>query len=234
MTTLDALQQRWQSQDARLDEVLTLNRRILLALESGKARTALERVARTLWIQFAIDALAVLALGSFIGNRAEALLTGAAGEWRFVAPALALFLPAVAILASVVAQLVELRAIDPASAVTEMQSRFERLRTRRIAITKAVILACPTLWIAIAIVLLRGLFRVDLYAWLPLWWIWLNVAVGLLLVPITIWASRKLLDRLGHRPSVQRLARDLAGTGFDEAREQLARLAAFEREERTG
>jgi hypothetical protein len=231
MDSIDAMQQRWQAHDARLAEVVHLNRRILLSLESGRTRSALERVARTLWTQFAVDALAVLALGSFVGGRVASALAGAPLEGRFLIPALALLLPAIAVFAAVIAQLAQLAAIDPAGPVTEMQRRLERLRTRRIAVTKAVILLAPALWIAVAIVLLRGLAGVDLYAWVPRWWIWLNVGVGLALVPVMIWASRRFFDRLGHLPRVQRLAHDLAGTGFREAHEQLARLAAFERED---
>ncbi|MEO8505027.1 MAG: hypothetical protein ABI609_14100, partial [Acidobacteriota bacterium] len=121
---LDALQQRWQMQDARLDEMLTLNRRLLSALERGHARTALHGVARTLWTQFAIDALAVFGLGTFIGNR----LAHFTAELRFLVPAIALFLPAIAIFASVIWQLVQLAGIDAAGPVTVMQRRLERLR----------------------------------------------------------------------------------------------------------
>ena len=51
MTTLDMdqMQQRWQAQDAKLDQVLSLNQRMLGAMERDKTRSALDGVFTLLW-----------------------------------------------------------------------------------------------------------------------------------------------------------------------------------------
>jgi hypothetical protein len=59
----------------------------------------------------------------------------------------------------------------------------------------------------------------------------LNVSVGAILIPIALGASRRYVETLVHHPLAQKVARDLAGASLSDARDQLASLAAFERED---
>lgn len=224
---LDPMQQRWRSQDARLDRALAVNDRALRMLAGGQVRGALGRVSRTLWIECALNAVPVLLLGGFIGNRLEALR----GEARFLVPAAVLLAASIALLAAIVVQLVRLAAIDPAEPVSTTQRKLEELHVLRIRVTTAVILFGIAMWLPIAIVLLRAWPGIDLYALLPGRYLLANLAFGLALVPLTRWLSRAYGARISANPALRRIVDDLAGRSMNDARAKLAGLAAFARED---
>lgn len=225
-TDFDALQKRWQAQDARLDAMLALNQRMLHTLQRDQTRGALGGVFVALWVQFAIDLLAVLLLGSFLGNR----LGTWESELRFMIPAAALFVGAVAIFATVIRQLVMLYAIDASGPVSDVQRQLDTLHALRLLVARAVILIAPTLWIPIAIVGLRALFDFDTYAWFPMYFLVINLIVGALFIPIVYWLSIRYGERLLRYPWIARLNEDLAGRSLSEARARLAELAMFQRD----
>jgi uncharacterized membrane protein YjgN (DUF898 family) len=235
MTTLDfdTLQQRWQTQDAKLDQVLSLNRRMLGAMERDKTRGALDGVFKLLWWQFAIDGLAVFLLGYFVGNRllADGQMTAAAwdAQFRYLLPAAVLAVGAIAVLASVIKQLAMLYAIDPSKPVSEVQQTIEQLHAHRVWVAKAVILVAPVLWVPIMIVGLQGLLGFDVYALVPKSFIWINLVVCGLFVPVVYGLARVYGERAMKYPWVRRLHDELAGRAMVEARERLAELEAFRR-----
>jgi len=220
---LETLQARWTAHDARLNDVLRINRRLVRTIEQGQARTSLQRFRWSLWWQIAVNAIAAIALGLFMAQHY--------GEPRFMAPAVALHVYVVVALAIAARQLVMLSRIDHDGPVTQMQQRLEALRAFRIRATIGIILSAMMLWVPVYIVLLEGVFGVSVYDWLPVWFLVLNIGVGVVLIPIALWASRRYADALGAHPIAQRVVRDLAGTSFNDARDQLAALAAFERED---
>ena len=225
-TDFDALQKRWQAQDARLDAMLELNQRMLHTLQRDQTRGALGSVFPLLWIQFGIDLLAVFLLGSFLGNR---LATWEA-ELRFMIPAAVLFVGAVEIFATVVRQLVMLYTVDSSGPVSDVQRQLGTLHALRLRVAQITILVAPTLWIPIAIVGLRALFDFDTYAWFPMYFLVINVVVGALFIPVVYWLSRRYGQRLLRYPWIARLNEDLAGRSLSEARARLTELAAFQRE----
>ena len=225
-TDFDALQQRWQAQDARLDAMLELNQRMLQTLQRDQARGVLGRVFLMLWVQFAVDFLAVLLLGSFLGNR----LGTWQSELRFVIPGAVLFVGAVAVFATVIRQLVMLYAIDASGPVSEVQRRLDTLHALRLQVARAIILIAPALWIPIFIVGLRALFDFDTYAWFPMSFLVINIVAGALFIPVVYGLSRRYGQRLLRYPWIARLHEDLAGRSLAEARARLAELATFQRE----
>ena len=229
MTTIDfdALQKRWQAQDTRLDAMLELNQRMLRTLQRDQARGALGGVFVALWVQFGIDLLAVLLLGSFLGDR----LGTWQSELRFVIPAAVLFVGAVAIFATVIRQLVMLYAIDSSGAVSDVQRQLDTLHALRLRVARITILVAPTLWIPIAIVGLRAWFDFDTYAWFPMYFLVINLVVGALFIPVVYWLSKRYGERLLRYPWITRLNEDLAGRSLYEARARLAELATFQRED---
>ena len=229
MTTIDfdALQQRWQAQDARLDAMLELNQRMLQTLQRDHTRGALGGVFTLLWVQFGIDLLAVFLLGSFLGNR----LGTWESELRFVIPAAFLFVGAVAIFATVIRQLVMLYAVDASGPVSEVQRQLDTLHALRLRVARAVILIAPTIWLPLAIVGLRALFDFDTYAWFPMYFLVVNLVVGALFIPVVYWLSKRYGERLLRYPWIARLNEDLAGRSLSEARARLAELTTFQRED---
>jgi hypothetical protein len=225
-TDLDALQQRWLAQDHRLDEMLELNRRMLRRLESDQKRGALSGVFALLWFQFGVDLLALLLLGSFLGDRIPTWQS----ELRFMIPAAVLFAGALAVFGSVIRQLVMLYSIDVSAPVSEVQRQVGTLHAYRLVVTRAVILIAPTLWVPIAIVGLRAWFGFDTYAWVPTYFLVINLVVGALFIPVVYWLSLRYGQRLLRYPWIARLNDDLAGRGLSDARARLAELAAFQGE----
>ncbi len=221
---IETLQARWSADDARLDEVLRINRKLVRTIEQGQVRTSLQRFGWSLWFQIAINAVAAIALGLFMAQHYT--------EPRFLVPAIALHLYVVIALVTAVRQLVMLGRIDHDLPVTEVQQRLETLRAFRIRLTIGIILSAMLLWVPVYIVLLEGVFGVNVYDWLPMWFFILNIGVGAVLIPVALWVSRRYADALSAQPFVQHVMRDLAGKSFNDARDQLAALAAFEREDR--
>lgn len=220
---LDMLQSRWIDQDARLDRMLRLNHHVLRALELGHTRSALQRFQMAVWGQLFIDAVAALGLGIFMGQHHA--------ESRLLVPAVALLAFVVIVMMTAARQLAMLARIDHDGPVTDMQRRLETLRALRVRVTIWIAVSAAMLWVPIFIVLLKGVAGVSVYDWFPDWFLVLNVGVGASLVPIAFWASRRFADTLGSHPIAQGIARDLAGTSLNAAQDQLARLAAFERED---
>jgi hypothetical protein len=228
MTTMDfdVLQKRWQAQDARLDAMLELNKRMLHSLERDQARGALDGVFRLLWMQFGIDLFAIVLLGMFLGNR----VTVWEAELRFMVPAAVLFACAIAVFATVIRQLVMLYAIDSAGPVSEVQRRLEALYTFRLLVTRIGVLVASALWSPIVIVGLRALAGFDTYAWIPMPFLVFTFVFGALWIPVMYWVLRRYGPRFLHYPWVARFNEDLAGRGLSEARARLAELAAFQRD----
>lgn len=77
------------------------------------------------------------------------------------------------------------------------------------------------------IVGLKGLLGVDAYAVLGLFWLGVNLLVGLVFVPLAVGLARLLGRRFRSSPVFQRLLDDLAGRSLREAREALESVVAF-------
>ena len=63
---LDDLKKTWMDHDRKLDASLRLNRRAAAGVALGKAESALGRLTKLLWAELALDALALLWIGSFL------------------------------------------------------------------------------------------------------------------------------------------------------------------------
>jgi hypothetical protein len=87
-------------------------------------------------------------------------------------------------------------------------------------------------WIPFLIVALKGFWDVDAYKVFGTAFLLANLAVGLAIIPLAIWVSRKFGDRMGRSPVMQRLMRELAGYNLNAATGFLATLSEFENETR--
>jgi hypothetical protein len=75
------------------------------------------------------------------------------------------------------------------------------------------------------IVAMKGLFDVDVYATFSLSWLAANVLVGLLVIPVGVWACRRYADRVERWPLARRLLRDIGGQNLAGARSFLDSLS---------
>ena len=216
---LDEFQRRWAAQDMKLDQLLRLTLR-----EAGlrQARSALQQFRTGLALEWALNALAVLALGAFIADQLGAL--------RFVLPALVLDVAAVALVATTARQWFLAGEVNYDGPVTESQRQLERLRLLRIRVTKWVLLLSPLLWTPLLIVGLKVLFGVDAYAVPGVPYLVANLLFGVAFIPLMGWAARRWAPRLERSGWARRWAEALAGTSLSEASGRLASITAFERE----
>src|ERR1700732_4878446 len=104
MIDWDELKERWAEHDRKIETSLRLNLRILNALQIGRARSALQRLAMFLAVEAAINLAAIVALGSFIYRHIAVA--------RFAVPAVFLDAFAIVILIALMRQMVAALAID--------------------------------------------------------------------------------------------------------------------------
>jgi hypothetical protein len=220
---LDELQQRWVAQDRKLDEALRLSQRALRTTELVRTRSAMQRLSAAIGLESAVSTVAVVVLGSFIADNIA--------ELRFVFAALSLLGVALGVLVWTLRQAIQAGAIDYDAPVVTLQHHLQALRASRIRSTQVVLLISPLLWTPLLIVGLRAAFGVDAYATPGGTYLLVNLLCGLAFIGAMFWFCRRFADRLGRSPLVQRLARDVAGRNLSAALDQLARIAAFEREE---
>ncbi len=217
----DDLQRQWAAQDARLDPSLRIEARLLRDLVADRARRPLRGLTAGVAVEVGVGAVALLALGGYLAARF--------GEPRFLIPALALHLAAIAHVGFGVHQLVAIRGIDHAAPLLAVQRRLETLRRRRIRATMWTVVTAPLLWTPLLIVGLDGLLGVDAYAVLDPVWLAGNLAVGIAAIPLLRWAARRLARRFAGRPWMQGLLDDVGGRSLREAGEFLADLDRLER-----
>lgn len=217
---LDDFQKCWQANDARLDEVIRLNRRMLRATELEGTRTAMARLRWSLGFELGMGLVSVVALGAFIAANVR--------EPRFVVPAL--LLHGVALVLTVVSgrQWLLAGSLDYAAPITQLQSGVESLRLSTVRTTKWVLWLSPLLWTPLLIVGLRGVLGVDAWRALGTGYLAANALFGLVFLALMVVGSRWLTKRPTGAVWLHRLAHAVAGTNLNVAREQLARLAAFE------
>src|ERR1039457_1527111 len=105
------------------------------------------------------------------------------------------------------------------------------LRVLRIRITQWALLTGQVVWwIPFLIVALKGFWDVDAYKVFGTAFLLANLAVGLAIIPLAIWVSRKFGDRMGRSPVMRRLMRELAGYNMNAATDFLTTLSEFENE----
>jgi hypothetical protein len=222
MLDLDEMKQRWAEHDRKLDQSIRLNRQLLSAVKLNKARSALQRLAAFQGLEAAIQLVVVVALGSFIYDNIAMT--------RFALPAAALDVFAIAILIAMIWQIAGALRIDYDKPIATIQKQLEGLRVLRIRYIQGIFLVAPLAWTPLQIVALKGFWGVDAYRLFGIPYLVANLLLGLAIIPLGIWLSKKFSDRMGRSPFFQRLMKDLAGYNLNAATGFLARLSEFEDE----
>ena len=205
----DRLQEAWTAQQERLDKSLQLNAAFLAQLNLGRAQRSLSGLAAGLGFEIAGLAVIVLFAGSFAFDHAR--------ELRFFVPAVLLWAYTIAMLVGSARQLYDVRRIDFDEPVAAVQLQIERLRLRRSKSIGWLLALGPLLWLPATIVVLRGLFGIDLYAYVSVNWIATNVVFGIAIIPLCIWISRTIGKRLGTSRKMRAILDTIAGNSIKEA-----------------
>ena len=222
---LDALKEKWAEYDRKLDVSIRLNRQLLMAANMNRLRSPLRRFAFSVGLGGLIGLIGPVILGRFIYQHWA--------EPRFALPAVVLHLWVIASVAASIRQMAMALRIDYDQPIAVIQKQLESLRVLRIRVTQWALLTGQVVWwIPFLIVALKGLWDLDAYKLFGTAFLLTNLAVGLAIIPLAIWASKKFGDRMGRSPIIQRLMRELAGYNLNAATARLATLSEFENETR--
>jgi len=209
---LDELKTLWAANDAGFAANLRLERAEGL---SAKAE-------RRIWFELALDAVAILLIGSFAADTI--------GEPRFAIPAVLLGLYAIAFAAARGRQLVALNALDYGEPVLQIAAALRTMRAQRATAVRWIALTAPLLWVPLQIVGFRALFGIDAYATLGIPYLLANALFGLGCIPAGLWLAERYGPRLAESSLARAFADDLTGRTFTDAIAALERARAYARE----
>jgi hypothetical protein len=224
MVEMDDLRKTWAEYDRKLDTNIRLSRQLLVATNLNRVRSPLRRLAFFLGAESLIQFAVVVALGSFIY---ENMATP-----RFALAGAALYVFAIAILIAMIRQIASALQIDYDKPIAVIQKQLGKLRVLRIRYIQGIFLVATLVWTPLLIVALKGFWGLDAYRLFGTAYLVANVLVGVAIIPLAIWLSKKFGDRMGRSPMIQRFMRDLAGYNLNAATGSLATLAKFEEEAR--
>ena len=224
MVEMDDLRKTWAEYDRKLDTNIRLSRQLLVATNLNRVRSPLRRLAFFLGVESVIQFAVVVALGSFIY---ENMATP-----RFALAGAALDVFAIAILIAMIRQIASALQIDYDKPIAVIQKQLGKLRVLRIRYIQGIFLVATLVWTPLLIVALKGFWGLDAYRLFGTAYLVANVLVGVAIIPLAIWLSKKFGDRMGRSPMIQRFMRDLAGYNLNAATGSLATLAKFKEEAR--
>lgn len=220
----DELRRAWAAYDRTLDATVGVNRQLLVAAHLMKVQTPLQRLFWLMVAEAVVQVVAVLMLGSFIYDNVLTL--------QFALPGVVLEVLAIGLLVLLVRCIVMARRIDFLVPVATIQAQLAALRVQTTRITQYVLLAAPLVWALFVIVAFRGFWGLDTYELLGYEYLLAQVAFGLAFIPLAIWLSRRVADRLRHTPTLRRILRDIGGYNLRAAEDALAALDEFASEPR--
>jgi hypothetical protein len=120
--------------------------------------------------------------------------------------------------------------IDYDKPIAVIQKQIEDLRVLRVRYIQGIFLAATLAWTPLMIVMLKGFWGLDAYRLFGTAFLLSNLLVGLAIIPLALWLSKRFSDRMGRSPFIQRLMKDLAGYNLNAATGFLAKLSQFEDE----
>ncbi|MDG3006960.1 hypothetical protein [Paludisphaera mucosa] len=195
---LEELQQEWRRLDQKLDRSLSLQTELVRQVVMPPARRRVRRLAVWPAIDVAFCVFGLILVGTFV--------SGHGSEWRLLAPAIAVMIGFIALLASSIRQLAAVGRIEWSGPVAEIQAALERLRVAKIRQFKWVMLHSPLLGFCGFLVGAHWLFdwltegRVDVLARLDARWVAANYAFGVLFALAGRHVARWLAARWAGRP----------------------------------
>lgn len=216
---IEEIKNRWAASDRNLEACMRLNKLLLQRVNLNKADTLLSRLSRGIAFELIVNVIGIVLLGTFAADHLR--------EPRFLLPAVALDVYAIALVAAGARQLAAIKSLDYDEAVVVIQKKLADLRLTRIRTTLWTLLFGPLMWVPLLIVALRGLFGVDVYAAGPAWLV-ANTLFGVAVIPLAIFIAKRYGFRLTRFTPMRALADAIAGHSLTAALDHLAALRRFE------
>jgi hypothetical protein len=219
---IEEIRNLWAQSNRKLEASMRLNTLLLQQSNLRKADTLLKQLSRGITFELIVNVIGVVLLGGFAARHLH--------EPRFLIPAVALDLYAIAIVAAGVRQLSEINTVDYDEPVVAIQRKLADLRLMRIRTTLWTLLFAPLMWVPLLIVAMRGLFGVDVYA-AGSGWLFANALFGLAVIPLAIFMAKRYGARIASFTPVRRLADGIAGRSLAAALDYLDAIRRFEEED---
>lgn len=216
---LDDMKLAWQQATERLDRLAAGCADLHLQMGKHEVVRSLRSTTAWVWADVAGNVATLAFLGLYLSTE---------HAWRFIAPGLILLAAGVGLLAASIAQRVALARIDFGEPVLAIQTRLERFYLLRLRTLQFTLLLACLLWLPLAIVFMRGVMGVDVYAAGQAWLI-ANAVFGVLAVPGLWLLARHAGPRFEQTAVGRFLLEELTGRGLAEARRRTAELARFAR-----
>jgi hypothetical protein len=216
--SLDDLQQLWAAQAGRIDELIRLNRQLLL---EQAVRPSLRRSRAGDVFEAVLALLCLLCTGSFIhAHFAEA---------RFWVPGAAMHLWFIAVLVVAIVRFVRKGEVHYEAPVLVVQQQLAASQAFALQALRPLFVFGLLVWGApFWIVAARAWFGWDVYAWpgpqAILYVFGTTVLLGMLMLAICAY----LAPRLSRMPILQRFVRDLAGYNLKVAQQRLQKLGRLD------
>jgi hypothetical protein len=219
---LDELKSAWKTHGTLLERSLAIDERLLREVVARKVRFALAPFV--LWRVLEI-ALGVAALTAIVP-----LLAAHLHETRYllVAGSLGVYLAVVALYS--MTQLVHALRIDLTGPVTTIQGDVERLKLLEYRSFRWALLCGIIVWLPALMVPFEIVTGVEVIARCDFGWLAANVLVGIALLALGFWWSKRDVDRAISSPFALRVVDALSGSGLRRANRHLEDLAHFVRE----
>ncbi|MDQ6924708.1 MAG: hypothetical protein M3154_00540 [Candidatus Eremiobacteraeota bacterium] len=214
--------QLWNEYDRKLGASLHLNTLLLQQANLGATKSSMRTVVRGLVLELIVNMIAVLLIGSFAAVHVA--------EAHFLIPSLVLGVYAILLVAESIRQMVAIHGIDYEETVVAIAKKLEQLRIKRISTVKWTLLTAPLLWMPLLIVCLRGFFGVDAYDALGAGYLAANLALGMSVIPLGLWVSRRYADRFERSSLARSLMDDVTGRSLLTALDSLRTILRFENE----
>ena len=217
---IDELKELWTQSNRKLEASMRLDTLLLQQGNFRKADSSLKQLSGGIAFELAVNFIGILLLGSFAANHFY--------QARFLIPAVALGVYAVALLVAGIRQLVEINGVDYDEPVVAIQKKLQQLRVRRIWATIGTLLFAPLMWVPFSIVVSRGLFGINLYAAAGAGWLLANAALGVAVIPLAFFIARRYEAKLEGTSPLRALADEIAGRSLMRALDTLDTISRFE------
>ena len=220
MLDLEKLQGAWRQHSQRVEASLALDvEGVRNRLKLG-TRSAFNRHLRWLRLEIVFGATTLLALLAFIIKERTDVVYLAASL-----PLLAMLLFA---FGTDIRHWRILSTLDLSAALVQVRTVLDAVRARRLLVAKWIGLSACLLWLPLIAVLLKAIFGLDLLRGLHFSVIAVNVALGVLLIPIGLLVFGWVSKRFAHAPAFQSFVEDASGASFSAARASFQLEADFE------
>jgi hypothetical protein len=197
---LDELKSAWQALEQRVSADVKLNRELLTELKLRKARNAIGWLTCLPALELVLALLIASATGRFLFTHFF--------EAKFAIAGVVLHAAVVLYIAMTIRQIALLWGADMSGPVTAIQRALTAYGAARMRATKWVLILSPLLWGPLLIVVAKGWLGLDVYRLFGVVWVAVNVGIGIAMVPLLIWVSRRFRKALKALDDVKSFARE--------------------------